>query len=220
MDKHAIKMADWVVAKYKTRDPDVIIDSIACIKLVKSTMYDDLLGYYYYRLNKHIIGINDHANRAQKRSGKGHELGHYFCERLSANSGGEFKDTFFYSTSTAKSEMTANTFAGELLLSDEMVLEPMCYDYFMEARQDYESKLSARCSTEYRAMKYYEMINDFFAFHSDIATADDIAREQDVDPNLVDFKIRILSDKGYELPKLPDLKSDFLKDAMRKSTLN
>ncbi|MCD8133328.1 MAG: hypothetical protein LUE19_05675 [Clostridiales bacterium] len=32
---------------------------------------------------------------------------------------------------------------------------------FMEARQDYESRLSARCSSEYRPMKYYEMMSDF-----------------------------------------------------------
>ena len=36
-----------------------------------------------------------------------------------------------------------------------------------------------------------------------------------VEKNFVDFKLNILTAKGYQLPAVPELKSNFLKDSMK-----
>ncbi|MCD8078751.1 MAG: ImmA/IrrE family metallo-endopeptidase [Lachnospiraceae bacterium] len=213
MDRHAIEKAGQVVKKYKTRDPDELID-LRNILLIQTDRFKDLLGYYVIYLRKDIIGINTRANPVLQRSAKGHELGHYFLERSEARSGANFRDTFFYSVSTAKSEMSANTFAAELLLSDEMVLEPMHYHVFEEMQNKWKEHLPARCSAEYRMLAYNELLQEFY-LHTEPTTVDSIARACDVDANLVDFKLRILAEKGYDLPKLPEVRSDFFRDSLK-----
>ena len=36
-----------------------------------------------------------------------------------------------------------------------------------------------------------------------------------IEKNFVDFKLNILIAKGYQLPAVPELQSDFLKDSMK-----
>lgn len=70
-------------------------------------------------LNCEYIGINPNCSKQQRRSALAHELGHAIFDRKHAASGQAFQDTYFYSLSNAKAERRANTFAAELLLSDD-----------------------------------------------------------------------------------------------------
>lgn len=44
---------------------------------------------------------------------------------------------------------------------------------------------------------------------------EEIAQVAGVEKNFVDFKLNILTAKGYQLPAVPELKSNFLKDSMK-----
>lgn len=43
----------------------------------------------------------------------------------------------------------------------------------------------------------------------------EIARMNSIEKHFVDFKLNILAEKGYQLPFLPELHNDFLKDSMK-----
>ena len=124
MNTRAIDMADAVVRRYKTRDPEEIISRRA-IKLKDIRYCHDLLGYYTVLLNCEYIGINTNCTNAQRVSAMAHELGHALFDRKHASSGQAFQDTYFYSLDNSKAERRANTFAAELLLADDAVLEPI-----------------------------------------------------------------------------------------------
>ena len=47
------------------------------------------------------------------------------------------------------------------------------------------------------------------------ATIEEIAQMAGIEKNFVDFKLNILTAKGYQLPAVPELKSNFLKDSMK-----
>ena len=67
MNTRAIDMADAVVRRYKTRDPEEIISRRA-IKLKDIRYCHDLLGYYTVILNCEYIGINTNCTNAQRVS--------------------------------------------------------------------------------------------------------------------------------------------------------
>lgn len=214
MDKYAIEMADAVIRRYHTRDPFEII-SHRKVKLRDMTRFKNLLGYYMICNGVDYIGINRNATEAQQYSACAHEVGHLFLDRESARTGTAFQDTFFYSTDNGRCERRANTFGSELTLSDEFVLERIGYYAYEVDRRHLEAQLSTRCSAEYRLRRYDELIQSFYYEHPEIASNEEIAREAGVEPHYVDFKLNILNEKGFEIPKLPDLKSDFLKDCMK-----
>ena len=121
MNIRAIDVADSVVRRYKTRNPEEIISRRA-IKLKDIRFCHDLLGYYTVLLNCEYIGINPNCTDVQRISALAHELGHAFFDRTHASSGQAFQDTYFYSLDNSKAERRANTFAAELLLADDDVL--------------------------------------------------------------------------------------------------
>lgn len=94
MNTCAIDMADAVVRRYKTRDPEEIISRRA-IKLKDIRYCHDLLGYYTVLLNCEYIGINTNCTNAQRVSAMAHELGHALFDRKHASSGQTFQDTYF-----------------------------------------------------------------------------------------------------------------------------
>ena len=94
MNTCAIDMADAVVRRYKTRDPEEIISRRA-IKLKDIRYCHDLLGYYTVVLNCEYIGINTNCTNAQRVSAMAHELGHALFDRKHASSGQAFQDTYF-----------------------------------------------------------------------------------------------------------------------------
>lgn len=137
------------------------------------------------------------------------------AEGTDAASGQAFQDTYFYSLSNAKAERRANTFAAELLLSDDDVLKPIGFYEFNADRLQMEASLPTHCSSTYRALKYHELLQDFQYTHTGFATLEEIAQMAGIEKNFVDFKLNILTAKGYQLPAVPELKSNFLKDSMK-----
>lgn len=214
MNTCAIDMADAVVRRYKTRDPEEIISRRA-INLKEIRYCHDLLGYYTVLLNCEYIGINSNCTNAQRVSAMAHELGHALFDRKHASSGQAFQDTYFYSLDNSKAERRANTFAAELLLADDAVMEPIGYYEYAADQKQLEANLPSRCSSAYRAMKYQELLQEFQYAHSGLVTLDEIARMNSIEKHFVDFKLNILADKGYQLPFLPELHNDFLKDSMK-----
>lgn len=214
MNTRAIDMADAVIRRYKTRDPEEIISRRAT-KLKDIRFCHDLLGYYTVILNCEYIGINSNCTNAQRVSAMAHELGHALFDRKHASSGQAFQDTYFYSLNNSKTERRANTFAAELLLADDDVLEPIGYYEFNADRKQLEANLPSRYSSAYRAMKYQELLQEFQYAHSGLITLDEIARMNSIEKHFVDFKLNILADKGYQLPFLPELHNDFLKDSLK-----
>lgn len=187
MNTRAIDMADAVVRRYKTRDPEEIISQRA-IKLKDIRYCHDLLGYYTVILNCEYIGINTNCTNAQRVSAMAHELGHALFDRKHASSGQAFQDTY---------------------------LEPIGYYEYIADRKLLEANLPSRCSSAYRAMKYQELLQELQYAHSGLITLDEIARINSIEKHFVDFKLNILADKGYQLPFLPELHNDFLKDSLK-----
>ena len=144
-----------------------------------------------------------------------HELGHALFDRKHASSGQTFQDTYFYSLDNSKAERRANTFAAELLLADDAVLEPIGYYEYTADLKQLEANLPSHYSSAYRAMKDQELLQEFQYAHSGLITLDEIARMNSIEKHFVDFKLNILADKGYQLPFLPELHNDFLKDSMK-----
>lgn len=129
MNNFAITAADAVSRRYKSNDPEAIIAQRA-IKIKDIRFCEELLGFYTVLLNCEYIGINPNCSKQQRRSALAHELGHAIFDRKHAASGQAFQDTYFYSLSNAKAERRANTFAAELLLSDDDVLKPIGFYEF------------------------------------------------------------------------------------------
>lgn len=216
MNTRIIDTADAVVHRYKTRNPEEIISQRA-IKLKDIRFCHDLLGYYTIMLNCEYIGINTNCTDAQRISAMAHELGHALFDRKHAIAGQSFQDTYFYSLDNSKAERRANTFAAELLLADDAVLEPIGYYEFNADRLQLEKNLPSHCSSAYRAMKYQELLQGFLYMHSGVVTPAEIAQANTIEKHFVDFKLNILAAKGYQLPVLPELHNDFLKDSMKNS---
>ena len=175
------------------------------------------LLYYTVLLNCEYIGINPNCTAAQRISALAHELGHALFDRKHASSGQTFQDTYFYSLDNSKAERRANIFASELLLSDDDILKPIGYYEFNADRIHMEANMSSNASVAYRAMKYQELIQEFLYTHSDVLTPVEIARKNEIETHFVDFKLNILAAKGYQLPFLPELHNNFLKDSMKNS---
>ena len=60
-----------------------------------------------------------------------------------------------------------------------------------------------------------ERMLDFFYENPDIPSFEMLAGELGVDVQLVKFKFRALNYRGYELPNIPETRSDFLKNWQR-----
>lgn len=216
MNTRIIDTADAVVRRYKTRNPEEIISQRA-IKLKGIRFCHDLLGYYTVLLNCEYIGINPNCTAAQRISALAHELGHALFDRKHASSGQAFQDTYFYSLDNSKAERRANIFASELLLSYDDILKPIGYYEFNADRVHLEANMPSHASAAYRAMKYQDLLQEFLYTHSDVLTPAEIAQKIEIEKHFVDFKLNILAAKGYQLPVLPELHNDFLKDSMKNS---
>lgn len=211
MDKCAIMVANAVIRRYHTRDPFEIIANRK-VRMRDISRYKHLLGYYIYMNGIDVIGINGNATDSQQLSAAAHEVGHLFIDRKDARAGETFRDTYFYSVDNRRAERRANTFAADLLLPDDQVLESMCYSAFEAERTQLEARFPYRCSAEYRLRSYQDMLQNFYEGHPDIASTEEIARDANVETHLVDYKINILNEKGYKMPQLPELRSNFMKE--------
>ena len=125
MIPQALRMADFCVRKYKTRDPFEIIDR----RNIELRWFDakNLLGYFRVVNRQQYIGLNCNAESGALRTGAGHELGHSFLDYASASSGMLFQDTMLYSLNNSRSERNANLFDAELLIPDEFTMRNILF---------------------------------------------------------------------------------------------
>ena len=105
-----------IIKKYKTRDPFELVTLLDVILLYVPLV--DIIGFYNYYNNTHIIYINENMSRDEQRITLAHELGHLFLHKDI--------NVFFLNTATffssQKLEREADIFASELLISDKDIL--------------------------------------------------------------------------------------------------
>lgn len=145
MDIHSL--AESIVKKYHTRNPFEIVKEKNVI-LVYAPLID-VRGFYQYFQRNHLIYIDEKLPDNEKTFVCAHELGHMLMHK---NENTVYMDTHTC-FNTDKLEIEANTFAAELLIPDEIILE----NHYMTAKQlsrllGYEQAL-----IELRLKSYHEM---------------------------------------------------------------
>lgn len=206
-----VRMAMLSVARYKTRDPFEIIER-RNVKLWRSYRFTDLLGFFVIKNKQPYICINANADEKTQRVVTAHELGHEFLHYLEAVRH-FFHDTMLYSVSVLldKMEQDANLFAGELLLDDDDVLEPCGYYVYVDAIEKINANAAAYKLERDRRTYKEEALHDFYTTHDAFATVAEMAVANDVDVHVVEYKLLALQKKGFTLPNLPEVRSDFLR---------
>lgn len=111
------KKADSLVRKFQTRNPLEIIQGLNVI-LVFAPLVDTRAFYQYFQRNN-IIYIDENLTKHEQAFECAHEMGHMFLHKK-ANA--IFMDTRT-SFNTNKFEIEADTFAMNLLISDNMLRE-------------------------------------------------------------------------------------------------
>ncbi|WP_235775323.1 MULTISPECIES: ImmA/IrrE family metallo-endopeptidase [Paenibacillus] len=106
-----------LVKKYRTNDPFDIASQKSIFVFFE--MLGDMLGYYNYNRRFQMIHINSEASFEVQRFTCAHELGHAILHSH-VNTPFLRKRTLY---SVDRIEREANSFAVELLLPDELLLE-------------------------------------------------------------------------------------------------
>ena len=106
-----------LIRKYNTRNPFEILKQKNVI-LVFAPL-NGVRGFYQYFQRNHIIYIDENLSDSEKRFVCAHELGHMLLHKK-ANALFMDTHTFF---NTEKFEIEANTFAANLLISDDIIIE-------------------------------------------------------------------------------------------------
>ena len=168
---------------------------------------------------RQVIGINRAADAVQRKTGLIHELGHSLNDYKAAASGNHFSDSFedcrLFSFSNAPKEFNANLTGADLCIDDAFILDQIHFLQYQEA-VTYISEHIDRYKTPMAKMRFEEeRMLDFFYENPDIPSFEMLAGELGVDVQLVKFKFRALNYRGYELPNIPETRSDFLKNWQR-----
>lgn len=111
--------------KYGTRNP---IELATCLNiiLIKWDLHEEIKGFYQYEKRNKFIFYSSSLNDEEMLMVIAHELGHVILHRYT-NTPFMKKYTF---QSVNRIETEANTFAAELLISDESLRE--CRNYTIE----------------------------------------------------------------------------------------
>jgi Zn-dependent peptidase ImmA (M78 family) len=112
-----------LVKKYKTRDPEELIDCMN-IKLVSIKDSKHLLGMYHVILRNRFIFIADDVGR-QRKLILAHELGHDQLHRDLVSNGIAFHENGLF-VDNSRNELQANIFAAHLLIPDEDIINLLC----------------------------------------------------------------------------------------------
>ncbi len=140
MGKDIKDIVGRLVQKYNTRNPLEIAAHLGI--MVQFANLGELKGFYTYRQRKRIIFINENCQNTTAYKllymVAAHELGHAILDCKS--------QCYFFSDNTfllkSKPEIEANTFAAELLISDEDIIENQSYTTEQLARFiGYDKKL-------------------------------------------------------------------------------
>jgi len=130
--------------------------------------FTDLLGYFVIKNKIHYIGVEANAPFELQRTIAAHELGHAILHCLEAMQRGSMQDdTMLYSVVGGKLENDANLFAGELLLTDKDILEPCCYDSYLETKEMIHKKVARYRTNSDKQMFEDNAWRDFFLEHPD-----------------------------------------------------
>ena len=112
-----LRLVDSLVRKYNTRNPFEIINNLNVI--VVFYPLKGVKGFYQYFQRNNIIYIDNDLSESEQKVVCAHELGHMFLHK---KCNAIFMDTRTHFV-TNKYENEANTFAAELLISDEIIIE-------------------------------------------------------------------------------------------------
>lgn len=109
--------ANSLARKYNSRNPLEIIKNLNVILVYYPLK--DVRGFYQFFQRNNIIYIDDNLPENEQIIVCAHELGHMLLHK---NSNALFMDTRTHFVTT-KYENEANTFAAELLIPDEIIVE-------------------------------------------------------------------------------------------------
>ncbi len=107
-------ITERLTTKHKTINPFEIADSLN-IKVTLWDLHEDINGFYKYDRRNKFIFINNNLSEEMQSVVCAHELGHAILHSR-ANTPFMRKNTLL---SIARIEIEANTFAAELLISDD-----------------------------------------------------------------------------------------------------
>jgi len=125
-----------IVHYFDTRNPFEIINAMGAI-LVRHPL-EGVRGFYQFYRRNSIIYVDVNLPKKESQIVSAHELGHLFLHKTS---NALFMDTRTQ-FNTHKYEIEANTFAMELLVPDEIILENIYSTTEQLSRLlDYEQKL-------------------------------------------------------------------------------
>ncbi|MCD8068693.1 MAG: ImmA/IrrE family metallo-endopeptidase [Lachnospiraceae bacterium] len=167
--------------------------------------YPHLLGYYCVINGERFVRINGNASQQEAAM---HELSHDVFDYKDACSGMTFQDTFLFSRSNSQRERRANLLSAEVLIEDNDVLDPIGYYKYAEF---YKKEKNRHADMAKRALDYYTAMEFAERYSSDFLTSEQLAQTLGRNQDLIDYKMKALLVKGYDLPVTPELKSDYLK---------
>lgn len=110
-------LAESIIKKYHTRNPFEIIKEKNVLLIYAPLV--DVRGFYQYFQRNHLIYIDENLPENEKMFVCAHELGHMLMHKKTNAVYMDTKTCF----NTNKYEIEANTFAAELLISDEVIQE-------------------------------------------------------------------------------------------------
>lgn len=116
MDKRIQRLIAYYVKKFNTRNPFEIAD---CLGILYQIGNIGCSGCYMFLKNHRYIFLNRDLPEHELKMVMAHELGHAILHRK--------ENCYFIKNKTlllnSKNEIEANTFAAELLIPDEIILE-------------------------------------------------------------------------------------------------
>ena len=121
MRKDIKKIVNRYVRKYNTRNPFELADYLGVQVMIGNL--GSRSGCYMFLKNHKCIFLNENLDEYEMRVVMAHELGHAILHRK--------ENCYFIRNKTflltSKNEVEANTFAAELLIPDEILLENKNY---------------------------------------------------------------------------------------------
>ena len=121
MKKDIKKIVDRYVRKYNTRNPFELADCLGVQVMIGNL--GSRSGCYMFLKNHKCIFLNENLSESEMQVVMAHELGHAILHRK--------ENCYFIRNKTflltSKNEIEANTFAAELLIPDEVLLENRNY---------------------------------------------------------------------------------------------
>ena len=129
MSSYIVNTALKLINKYKTRNPFELIKELN-IELMFDGTFSKLKGFYTVMNRQPYIVINSNLSEEKIKIVAAHELGHHMLHKRLAS--GSVIHEFELYDMTARPEYEANSFAAELLISDNEITEHINMGYDME----------------------------------------------------------------------------------------